>query len=800
MYKEYNNFEDLLNEVKIDKYTKDSYSTYLNRYAIRFVLFDNFRDSFEFVSKMQEEMHCNVESVDNWLDVNFSDSIITHSSLANKIINYVTENSTQDSVIAPFSELARFYDNEKLCEFDALVKTIKAIETSTQGFENSQRVYIPIVGLEGKMSKFCNDSQIFIWYFKSQDRQLNYNLIMTDGTVYGVEKLSEKYTVVQNMQEWLKVWRDKNAKQQIISTSKSLFANAVFAQPDNAFSFCVCNNVFEFLGKGLLLDFGAISYNAADEIHWQRLATEIDISNFNFEKFFNSYFHIDDLADYKVFLKTWFVCKDDFEKWLLIIYYDSKFCQQGYICKAAKEIKNFTNSEFFTSIALTIFDIDNPENHLKEREVCLQEAAHRNIKLSEDVQHTLRTKLENLAHSVGFPLAIRYFSQLTNIEKTLAIIWFSEGFIVKDNVLPFFPELYYYLGKTIGSSQQWVIDYFDEYKKSKIENKYNSQIACIINEKNASEVSFNSWYQSFKTTKTVLNSRTDIEVFYWIDGLGIDWIPYIKYLLDHKVSEGIYLNEVYIARAQYPTTTSINKQSLLEISKGELKKKGDLDSHAHKVTNNYPAYIIEEIEIIKTAIHDITAEYNGKKIAIVSDHGLTALSQFCDGLNMAGVESDHHGRIAIRNSGNCVSSNEYVICEDKKTMCVLRHNSLCGKVPYGQSIHGGCTPEEVLVPVIIISSQKEALNWTATLLTKELSAANPVISYNLKGITDMTLPYIIYNSKRYELSRQGDTIYVSEPLYIVESQTSVTLVVDEKSQTDTIRLILGATEDNLFDF
>ena len=126
-----------------------------------------------------------------------------------------------------------------------------------------------------------------------------------------------------------------------------------------------------------------------------------------------------------------------------------------------------------------------------------------------------------------------------------------------------------------------------------------------------------------------MSGRTDIDVFYWIDGLGIDWIPYISEQLS-KV-QNIYLNEVNIARAFCPTTTVNNKAALLDISLNNLRKIGDLDNHAHKQGNQYPTYIIEEINIVNSAIEKILGEYAGKKIAIVSDHGLTSLSQMRDG-------------------------------------------------------------------------------------------------------------------------------------------------------------------------
>jgi len=802
MYNEFVNFEELIRCVDTDKKVSGSNAASAHRYPIRFVLFDNFRDSFDFVSTMQEQFKCVVESVDNWMDKAYCDTMVTHSKLAAKIEEYIHHTLQNDCVIAPFSELARFYDNIENFEFNALIATIKSIESSKEAFKNKQRVYIPVIGLEGKISKFYNDTQAHIWYFKNTDKQLNYRLVLSNNSVYGVKGLEQKYTIVKNVQEWLQIWRNKNAKQEIISTSPSIFANAGFARPDNAFSFCICHNVYEFLTDGLKLDFGTIAYTPQNEEHWLRLAKEIDINNFSFESFFNNYFQIHDLADYNVFLKTWFECKDEFEKWLLTSYYSNKFCEKGYICEAIKNCKSYSNHEFFTSIALTIFSFDDGEMELEERNICLQQASLRNIKLSDATQDKLVEKLTKLSVEKGYITAIRYFSPLTNAEKALALKWLGEDKISKEEIKPFFPDLYYYLEKSFGTTsiqQKWALDYIDTYKKAKIANQYTESIKALIQERNASVITFNNWYQDFKTTKTILGGRDDIEVYYWIDGLGIDWIPFINKLIEDRKSDSIYLNDIYIARSKYPTTTQINKQDLLDLSNNVLSKKGDIDSIAHKQGNKYPDYIIDEIDNVRNAIIDIVTEHSGKKIAIVSDHGLTALSQFCDGMNLGGVESDHSGRIAIRTAGKPVSGNDYVLLENEQTMCALRHESLCSKVPIGQSSHGGCTPEEILVPIFIISSQVKTRNWIATLLDNEISGTNPIVKYSIKGVSETDIPYILYHGKRYELNLLTDNLYESEHLNLIENVTEIRLCIGQEKQTSHLKMNLGAKEDDLFD-
>lgn len=794
MYKEFHNIEDLLEYAKADKQKTGDDGFVANRYPIRFVLFDNFNDSFEFI----KQIHCNVENVEKWLDADYPDIMVSHVELADKINKFIINQSNNDVIIAPFSELARFYNNKTSIEFDALIKTIKGIESGQKGFQNKQRIYIPIVGLEDKMSMFAHDTQINIWYLKNAENHNNYKLILTSST-FEIEGLEETYTIVDNVKKWMSIWRDPNTKPKIISTSKTLLANAEYAQPDNAFDFYPCVNVYKFLTQGLELDFGEIEYKTTDNKYWQRLAKEIDINHFSFDVFFNKYFHIDELADFKVFLKTWFDCSEDFEKWLLCTYYLEKFCnKRSYICQCIKNTQSYSNADFFASIVLSIFDCEDMETYIDERNICMKFAADKGIKVTVDVENQLKTELEKISVQQGFQKVVRYLTHMTLIEKRLIVDWVGKNKIDISFINSIYPDLYNYVSGKIDYPKSWVTDYFRVYRNSKIANAINDELMNLLTTQNNSVVSFNSWYNSFKTTKTILNSRSDIEVFYWIDGLGIEWIPFITYLFSKK--DGIYLNETYIAQAAYPTTTSKNKIALDNLSRNNLKKIGDLDSQAHRNTNKYPDYIIEEFDIVSNAIDKIVSEYSGKKIAIVSDHGLTAMSQFCDGLNLAGYKSDHWGRLATNESDKIVADNKYVICDDNKTICALKHNSLCGKTPIGQSAHGGCTPEEILVPIFIVSAQKHTSKFSAKLTTTEITGNNPIIEFEINGSENVT-PYILYNNKRYNLTKSTGNIFVSAALEITAAVTSVTLYIgNDYKQTFTLSINIGAKEDDLFDF
>lgn len=439
--------------------------------------------------------------------------------------------------------------------------------------------------------------------------------------------------------------------------------------------------------------------------------------------------------------------------------------------------------------------------------MCL--AKEHGVKITDFARTKLKEKLSVIAVSPelgGYYMAVRLLTPLTDEECQLAIEWVGQGKVQPDEIKEVFPLLYSYMQplglNSLSGCTSWISDYINFYRLSKLANYPHEKIEEFISEKNGSSSSFQIWRDEFKTVKTILHNRKDIDVIYWIDGLGIDWIPFIRNVVRRYSKEHIYLNEIYIASAVLPTTTSTNKANLLSLLEEgtELPKSGDLDTFAHK-TKSYPQYLVDEMKILETSITKLLDDYNGKKIAIVSDHGLTYLSQLSDGMKLAGVKSDHEGRLALM-TDKLGSDSGYFILEDGKTLCSLTHRSLTDKVDRGHGAHGGCTPEEILVPIIIISSQKNSNKYSVQLVKDEVNGTNPKIQFEIKGLASIDVPTIEYNGTIYNLTNTSDSVYESERLYLVDTATKITLRINgEQFNNYNIKVSTGLSEaDDLFDF
>lgn len=464
-------------------------------------------------------------------------------------------------------------------------------------------------------------------------------------------------------------------------------------------------------------------------------------------------------------------------------------------------------SELFSNIATLIFDEVNKDAYLKERRQAMIMAAEKSVKITDFATDKLRAKLSAIAaspESGGYYLAVKLLTPLTDAELQLCIEWVSRGKIHRDEIKAIFPQLYYYLEplslNSLDNSTQWIASYFDGYRRSKLADSLDSTVDEIIADKNTNAASFRSWLDNFKTVRTVLYNRKDIDVLYWIDGLGVDWIPFIRNIISKYSKENIYLNEIYIATADLPTSTSVNKAKLQSlVPEGQqLPKIGDLDSFAHS-SKSYPQYIIDEMKIVEDTICNVLDQFNGKKIAFVSDHGITYLSQLVDGLKIGGIKSDHEGRLATYSSP-LVDDNNYIKLDDGQTVCSLTHHSLVDKVNKGHGAHGGCTPEEVLVPVIIVSSQKNATAYSVSIVNDEIDGTMPVVSFIIKGLSSIDIPTLVYNGVTYHLKSKDNNTYESECLNLVDTATKVTICINEVPLNSfSIKVSTGATENDLFD-
>ena len=472
MYKEFGSLGDLYHEIEADKHCTGAESSLHNRYPIRFVLFENFGDFGDFVQACQGH-GVYVQSIEKWMTEGQNDQLITYSQLADKFKDYIKNLPANDFVIAPFSEIVRFYDNRNYTEFDSLLKSIRLIQSPEEAQREHQRIYVPIIGMQSKMSKFKGDPNIHIWEYRSGAEYDNYQLILTRGTTYGVKGLAEQYTLCEDMRHWLALWKNvgNKIKPRIICSSKCIFDNAKNAQPDNAFNYIACDNVYDFLTKGLGIDFGKLSVKDDDMSYWEKLASKIDVADFDFDAFVNQWFNTLNLNEEDAFVQTWFEHKEDaFSRWLLKMWTVCEAHEHNYLIRVLENTDSLSSSDLFSQIATQIFDEPFDEVSIRQRLLLLNEAKRQNVQITSWAEQKVKAKLEAMAADPerGSTFAMKYMSPLTLAEQCLMVEWVGQGKIGKDDIKIIFPELYAYLSPLCVQAENdngWINEYFHAFRR-----------------------------------------------------------------------------------------------------------------------------------------------------------------------------------------------------------------------------------------------------------------------------------------------------------------------------------------------
>lgn len=123
MHKQFTSLDDLFEHIIEDKNWTGANAGQINRYPVRFVLFDNFADFYQFIVNRPSGIY--KHSIDTMLDKNNPDEFLSYTELSKEIRAFTKKIPANDFIIYPFSEMARFYDNYDHNEFDSLVTTIR---------------------------------------------------------------------------------------------------------------------------------------------------------------------------------------------------------------------------------------------------------------------------------------------------------------------------------------------------------------------------------------------------------------------------------------------------------------------------------------------------------------------------------------------------------------------------------------------------------------------------------------------------------------------------------------------------
>lgn len=732
--KEFGSLEALLKEIQRDSQSKE---TIAQRYPVRFIMLDNF-DTFRELSNELTSAGVETFPLETILEKNQEDDAwITTDELKEAICK-----CTSSTMITPFSELARFYSDEEFVGF------FNEIILHEDLAHPGKRIYIPLIGLknrvEGFLGRFGRIAESApIWRLNSGSQSVQVYLSKYKG--FDIPEQDNK-CVITNFREWLRFWKTNAPKPKIVCTALPIRAFCENSRPDNIFTFTEISNAYDFLTEFLDIHL-PFAFNEGELKYYDELLKRVDKSNpanFSFDAFVRGLFNRVEITPQNL-LQDWGGECTNFERWLLK---KSAEGQDGYaanypyllLCLSQSEIE-CSPYRLYEEVAQHIFFFSDDKTqrlHAQERTNLMQTS--RDLfrqHVSPAIQESLRKYVvEIFQQQADLRLAIELCTQTFDFEKRLAMAWYvnysSNGLYSFDKLAMQYPDLAAYLGTiTVDELKQedkWVLDYLHEYRQSKLRDTYSPRLSSMLAQYNKDSESFYHWYWRFKNSHDRLAADTFDRV-YWIDGLGAEYIPFISFLVE-KSKSGFHIVSREITRSNIPSSTSLNRFEGENVVKyGALDELGH-DSHHYKKNETLSA----EIKLVKDIILEILEnnKHTQSTIAIVSDHGLSAMSRLCDSKKYS-KDTEHEGRY-IKMPDNFKSDDSDFISHvnetDRQTyMVALKHPSLGSKPTH--EVHGGCTPEEVLTPFIVLSNIGQVIPYIIQPLQNRIPLSNPVVSMQI---------------------------------------------------------------------
>lgn len=759
---EFESLEELQKAIAEDATTNDVLA---RRYPVRFIMLDNFKTFTDLTTFLLEKdvKPVNLEDV---IDENTPDEWITVD-----MIKEVISNCTVSSLITPFSELVRFYDDKR---FRGFFNEVSLYEC--QKYPNI-RIYLPIIGLENRFTDFLRhfgriQESAPIW--KCNTGKQTVNVYLTKLTEFKIPEKKDT-CVLHNLREWLRFWKTTAPKDKVICQSKPLYAYDKYAKPDNIFVFNKIGNAHDFITNFYELNI-PIAYKPEEEAYWKELLSYISDwrkNVFNFTEFIKKHFNKISFSSSDA-LETWGSrTSSKFDRWILKGFLESsqEIADKPYFSLCLSEIHEYDKPEnLFISIAERIFygtefNAQQKLQFAKERKEDMRSQKalfHNNVPLTS--QEWIKNKIiEKVRTQNNLSVAISLCTGCFDFEKILFLGWYAnhENNDFSFNILQeYYPELSNYLKVqkpiNLPSNQSWAIDYLREYREAKVKDRLTDDVLRTISERNCDDVHFYEWYHAFKNEHELLamsenNKRLKPDKIYWLDGLGAEFYSAVKYFVmsEHSNFEIIYSE---FGRANIPSSTDLNRfEGENVIHKRELDDKGH-DSNLYKPYQT----LIEELDIIKSFIHDIINNNRNHlcTIAIVSDHGMTALSRKAKSKKYNNAE--HEGRFLKVEGKKGENDKDYIFhtneTDGQLYKVALNHSSL-RYVPTHE-VHGGCTPEEVLVPFFILSNKKDEIqDFKVTLVNEKVAISDGKISVEI--MPEPKSARLTYNDKTYKMERSG---------------------------------------------
>lgn len=617
----------------------------------------------------------------NWLSVSDLQRIIIRD-----LPKKVEEDGNNNRLIFFFSlgELLKFYTNKELEDF--LIKRFILWENLP-----IKGVIVPIVGGKEKILSVLKREPRHLAgetknYLLLEDKEpptkLNLYLLKEKNLT-----LPKDVEVINTLKDFLKTFYSLSEKQRVVYLKKLMSRSGEIAKGDRTLEITTISSYKDIMRK--LLQFREEFFLEPSEEILRELIPLLERKKKTYTELLETFFK--DLREEELIYELLKEGIDSLKGWLIANYL----------------VKKFPNwKEFFED--------------LQPSEVVLK--LYKSPKVEENFKRRIFKLLEERGSSLISTLCAELEEENPNIllgilscEREILLKHFANAKINEETLKDKVKEVNYYL-KSLGSTlPSDVAEYFEKYKRCKLKNRLTGELKKLIITLNGSEESFYSWYSKIPKVEELLAKYPNAKI-YLLDAVGGEWLGFVVEFLREM---GFFIKEYHYAVAELPTTTEVNIK-VFERSGLKWEKLDDFDRLIH-TTYEFPRTIIEEFETIKKLLKKINSPSG--TVIITADHGSTALSRLVEALNMKNCQPLHGGRYC---EGKYETEYTLIYEGKEKTYTLAKfHNSL-GRKPNSE-VHGGALPEEVLVPFVVLSTEKSSVKTISPKLhRKEIFAGEPL--------------------------------------------------------------------------
>lgn len=703
---------DIHNLIKWIKSDIDRDGAY-DRYPVRFFSIKYESGVSEGLIQLQQCSGAEILDIKNLLP--HEDAWISPSSLRHTF--YEILSPMKSYIVVGFSEYARFLSAERF-----ITAILSLIELENPKSPQKRRIYFPCFALYNQIKKVVGQ------YHRRLDV---YDPLLNKAEV---EELPRLYFVndelhldagpnqVMNSAEWFGMWRnaDIDPARPIICFSPTLSYCYHSASPDNVYNIKEIATFQDVLRYMYQIE-GIRAYPEDECGFYRRL---ISLLNARLGTEFGELI----LTELKVrsidkgnFYSVW-KRSSCFERWLLRNYILLETRADTYLYHIMLETKELSDHELIENIYLQIFVLNQPSFY-EERKALLSSVKEvdKEIRCSDRI---LDYYSEMLTNRLGMTTAanfrtdeqfsaekreaatglVPYLTCFSAYERQL-IIWLYRSKLLSDSELQhIYPALASYLngGKAEdGSLHSKAEAYLQMYREARLARRSGEDYDRELSAWNKDDDAFYAWYtnEQIDFPEKYLKKLNFAGKLYVLDGVGAEFINYLCALLKEQ---GFGIDACYYGKSRLPSTSFTAKEAYPPCHKWML----DFDQ---EIVHGRIYYHVENLESaltkLKTLIDQIATEVGNQPFAIISDHGASVGHKLCKREKKYDFEqSDHDGRCYQNKTGQAVSpSSDYLIYDDdekhRQWVIALNQQSL-----YRQSkhaVHGGATPEEILIPVII---------------------------------------------------------------------------------------------------